>query len=185
MVEKYDKVHDELQRAVNLNIDYWLKYNFLSLKWWIIIVLMILLWVLLLKLVDRRQLPRILFLGLVWIMAAANLDGFGYELGYWGYPTELLPIYPKAYLFDYALIPVTYMLIYYYFPKGKAFFISNLVLAGGASFISEPFFRWLDYYKAYQWEPWWSFVIYFVLSYIIRWFVEKVFKVLPENRKLC
>jgi hypothetical protein len=181
MVEKYDKVHDELLRAANLNIDYWLKYNFLSLKWWIIIALMIILWVLLLKLVDRRQLPKILFLGLVWMMAAANLDGFGFELGYWGYPTELLPIYPKAYLFDYALIPVTYMLIYYYFPKGKAFFIANLVLAGGASFISEPFFRWLDYYKAYQWETWWSFVIYFVLSYIIRWFVEKVFKVLPEN----
>ncbi|XXM71931.1 CBO0543 family protein [Lysinibacillus sphaericus] len=181
MVEKYDKVHDELLKAANSNIDYWLKYNFLTLKWWTIIVLMILLWVLLLKLVDRRKLPKILFLGLVWIMAAANLDGFGFELGYWGYPTELLPIYPKAYLFDYALIPVTYMLIYYYFPNGKAFFIANLVLAGGASFISEPFFRWLDYYKAYQWEPWWSFVIYFVLSYIIRWFVEKVFKVLPDN----
>lgn len=184
MIEQYDSVHNELMKAAELNIDYWLEYNFLTLKWWIIIVVMILLWLIFLKLVNREQLPKILFLGLVWIMAAANLDGLGFELGFWGYPTELFPIYPKAYLFDYAFIPVTYMLLYNYFPRGMAFFLANLVLAGGASFVSEPFFRWLDYYKAYHWSPWWSFFIYMTVSYLIRWFVEKVFSrqnALPEK----
>ncbi|MGR3765446.1 CBO0543 family protein [Rossellomorea sp. NS-SX7] len=184
MIEQYDKVHSELLKASKLNIDYWLEYNFLTLKWWVIVAAMILLWLVFLKLVKRDDLPKILFFGLVWIIVAANLDGFGFELGLWGYPTELLPIYPKAYLFDYAMIPVSYMLLYYYFPRGKAFFIANIVLAGGASFISEPFFRWLDYYKAYYWNPWWSFLIYFIVSYMIRWFVERIFSqknVLPET----
>ncbi|MCA1056812.1 hypothetical protein LCM10_17755 [Rossellomorea aquimaris] len=175
-MKQYDFVHKELMKSTKLNIDYWLEHNFLTFKWWLIIALIIIFWLIFFKLVNRKQLPKVLFLGLTWILVASNLDGLGFELGWWGYPTELFPIYPKAYLFDYGLIPVTYMLLYLYFPKGKAFFVANVVLAGGASFISEPLFRWLDYYKAYHWHPLWSFFIYMVLSYLIRWFVEKVFK---------
>lgn len=157
-------------------IGYWFEHCFLSPKWWLLIVLFIGTWVVFIKLVNREKLPKILFLGLIWIIISSNLDGMGYELGLWGYPVQISPLLSKAYLFDYALVPVTYMLVYFYFPKGKKFLVANVILAAGASFIAEPFFRWLDIYKIYNWKMIYSFFIYIFLSYVIRAIVEKVFR---------
>ncbi|MBW3112591.1 MULTISPECIES: CBO0543 family protein [Bacillaceae] len=177
MKEQYDQIQEKVKEIKLQNINYWLDDCFLSLQWWFILTLFILTWVAFIRLTKNAgNKPKLFFLGLVWIIVAANLDGMGYELGLWGYPCQLIPLLPKAYVFDYALIPVTYMLQYQYFPKGKAFFYSTLMISGGASFIAEPFFRWLHIYTIYKWEVWWSFIIYFILAYLIRWVVEYVFR---------
>lgn len=177
MDERYDQLREKSLEVTRENINYWLDHCFLSPRWWFILILFILTWVVFIRLTrNETNKPKLLFLGLVWIIVAANLDGIGFDLGLWGYPGQLVPVLPKAYLFDYALIPVTYMLQYRYFPKGRAFFYSSLILAGGASFIAEPVFRWLGIYRIYHWEVWWSFIIYFPLSYVIRGMVEYVFR---------
>jgi hypothetical protein len=177
MQERYDQIREKSLEVTRENINYWLEYCFLSPRWWFILTLFILTWVVFIRLTrNETNKPKLLFLGLVWIIVAANLDGFGFDLGMWGYPGQLIPILPKAYLFDYALIPVTFMLVYRYFPKGKPFFYATLILSGGASFIGETVFEWLQIYKTYHWKMWWSFVIYFVLSYLIRGVVEYIFR---------
>jgi hypothetical protein len=176
MMERYDQIRE---KDVALNqefIQYWLDHCFLSPRWWFIVALFILSWVIFFRLTKRKEWPKLFFLGLIWIMVSANLDGIGFDLGLWGYPGQLIPILPKAYLFDYALIPVTYMLLYKYFPKGKTFLYGNIVLSAGASFIAEPIFQWLHIYKIYHWKTGLSFFIYIVLSYLIRWVVELVFR---------
>ncbi|MBN8193314.1 hypothetical protein JI667_14285 [Bacillus sp. NTK074B] len=173
----YDHIREKALEVTRENIHYWLDYCFLSLRWWFILSLFLLTWVVFIRLTrDQENKPKLLFLGLVWIIVAANLDGYGYELGLWGYPVQLIPLVPKAYLFDYALIPVVYMLLYQYYPKGKEFFFATVALSAGASFVAEPVFRWLDIYTIYHWRVWWSFIIYFLLSYMIRGIVEYVFR---------
>ncbi|MCR8849284.1 hypothetical protein NQ095_12750 [Rossellomorea sp. SC111] len=177
MQERYDQIREKALEVTRENIDYWLEYCFLSPRWWCILTLFILTWVVFIRLTRKEtNKPKLLFLGLVWIIFSANLDGLGFDLGLWGYPGQLIPVLPKAYLFDYALIPVTYMLLYKYFPKGKAFFYATIILSAGSSFISEMVFEWLQIYKIYHWKLWWSFVIYFLLSYVIRGIVEYVFR---------
>jgi FtsH-binding integral membrane protein len=176
MLERYDQIREKDVALNKEYIQYWLDHCFLSPRWWFIVVLFILSWVIFFRLTKRKERPKLFFLGLTWILVAANLDGIGYDLGLWGYPGQLIPILPKAYLFDYALIPVTYMLLYKYFPKGKAFLYANIVLSAGASFIAEPIFQWLHIYKIYHWKTGVSFVIYIVLSYLIRWVVELIFR---------
>jgi hypothetical protein len=176
MLEQYDQIREKDVALNHEYIHYWLDHCFLSPRWWFIIILFILSWVIFFRLTKREEWPRLLFLGLIWIMVSANLDGIGFDLGLWGYPGQLIPILPKAYLFDYALILVTYMLLYKYFPKGKTFLYGNIVLSAGASFIAEPVFQWLHIYNIYHWKIGWSFFIYIVLSYLIRWVVELVFR---------
>ncbi|WRP07252.1 CBO0543 family protein [Rossellomorea aquimaris] len=176
MLEQYDRIREKDVAINHEYIGYWLDHCFLTPRWWFLVALFMLPWVIFFRLTKREELPRLLFLGLIWILVAANLDGIGFDLGLWGYPGQLIPILSKAYVFDYALIPVTYMLLYKYFPKGKSFLYGNIVLSAGASFIAEPVFEWLHIYHIYHWKLWWSFVIYIVLSYLIRWVVELVFR---------
>ncbi|MCP3738183.1 CBO0543 family protein [Rossellomorea sp. BNER] len=176
MNHKYDQLNNQVVNITDQYIDYWLEYCFLSPKWWLLVVLFIVAWFVFIKLVNREKLPKLLFLGLLWIIISSNLDGYGYELGLWGYPVQISPFLAKAYLFDYAFVPVFYMLLYHYFPKGRRFFFANVILAAGASFIAEPIFIWLDIYKIYNWKTVYSFFIYIFLSYVIRAIVEKVFR---------
>lgn len=176
MLERYDQIREKDVALNQEYIQYWLDHCFLTSRWWFIVVLFVLTWVIFFLLTKREERQKLLFLGFTWILVAANLDGIGYDLGLWGYPGQLIPILPKAYVFDYALIPVTYMLLYKYFPKGKAFLCANIVLSAGASFIAEPIFQWFNIYKIYHWKVGWSFVIYLFLSYLIRWVVELVFR---------
>jgi hypothetical protein len=175
MKGQYDRIREKALEVSHENIEYWMAHCYLSPRWWFLVGLFILSWFIFFRLTRKEEMPRLFFLGLIWIIVAANLDGLGFELGLWGYPSQLIPILPKAYVFDYALIPVTYMLLYKYFPKGKSFLYANIVLAACASFIAEPVFQWLHIYKVYHWERWWSFIIYIILSYLIRWLVEVVF----------
>lgn len=176
MLERYDQIREKDVALNQEYIQYWLDHCFLTSRWWFIVVLFVLTWVTFFLLTKKEERQKLLFLGFTWILVAANLDGIGYDLGLWGYPGQLIPILPKAYVFDYALIPVTYMLLYKYFPKGKAFLYANIVLSAGASFIAEPIFQWFNIYKIYHWKVGWSFVIYIFLSYLIRWVVELVFR---------
>ncbi|WP_201713149.1 CBO0543 family protein [Rossellomorea arthrocnemi] len=184
MQERYDHIREKALEVTRENIAYWLDNCFLSFRWWFIVILLILTWMVFIRLTrNDKNKPKLLFLGLVWIIVAANLDGIGFDLGLWGYPGQLIPVLPKAYLFDYGLIPVTYMLLYKYFPRGKAFFYATIILAAGGSFIGEIFFEWLHIYKIYHWELWWSFFIYILLSYINRGIVEYVFRKSSENKE--
>ncbi|WP_053073817.1 CBO0543 family protein [Bacillus sp. LL01] len=132
----------------------------------------VLLWTLFWKLKETNALPRITIYDLFWIIVASNLDGLGYELGLWGYTYKLSPFLPKSYVFDYCLIPITYMLIYQYFPTGKSFFCANVILAFGASFVAEPVAEKLGLYIPFHWNFFISIPLYIIIAYILKFFTE-------------
>ncbi|RLQ97498.1 CBO0543 family protein [Falsibacillus albus] len=182
MNSKYDQLVQHRIIQTYKEMHQWYEDTFLSWEWWLLVILFLGSWVVFIKLVHKEKLHFLLLVGLLWIIISSNLDSIGYDLGLWGYPKQLIPLLPKAYLFDYAIIPVIYMLMYQYFPKGRAFFIANLLVAASAAFIGEPVFHWLGIYKTFHWSSFYSFPIYFVIGYIVKIIVEKVKKTSKINR---
>ncbi|WP_339149454.1 MULTISPECIES: CBO0543 family protein [unclassified Sutcliffiella] len=174
IMQQYIEIFNENQSAVQAHVNFWLEHVVFSWQWWLMIGIFILLWTLFWKLKKPEELPRISIFGLLWIIVASNLDGLGYEFGLWGYTYNLSPYLPKSYVFDYCLIPVTYMLIYQYFPIGKKFFLANLVLAVGASLIAEPVAEKLGLYTPFHWNVFISIPLYIIISYILKFFTEKI-----------
>lgn len=172
--QQYIEIFNKNQASVQSHVDFWVEYVVFSWQWWVMVGTFILLWSLFWKLKKSEVLPRISIFGLFWIIVASNLDGLGYELGLWGYTYNLSPFLPKSYVFDYCLIPITYMLIYQYFPNGKRFFYANVVLALGASLIAEPVAEKLGLYIPFHWSVFISIPLYILISYLLKFFTERI-----------
>ncbi|NLP49296.1 CBO0543 family protein [Bacillus sp. RO1] len=174
--QQYIEIFNKNQSSVQAHVNFWLEHVVFSWRWWTMVAIFITLWTLFWKLKKTKHLPRISIFGLLWIIVASNLDGLGYELGLWGYTYNLSPFLPKSYIFDYCLIPITYMLLYQYFQEGKGFFYANIVLAIGASLIAEPVAEKLRLYIPFHWSFYISVPLYILIAYILKLITEKICK---------
>jgi hypothetical protein len=172
--QQYVDVYEKYQTSVHSHLNYWLENVVFSWQWWLMVSVFVLLWLIFWKLKKKESIPKISLYGLLWIIAASNLDGLGFELGLWGYPYNLSPYLPKSYVFDYCLIPITYMLIYQYFPKGKSFFWAVVTLALGSSLVAEPLAEWLGLYISFHWKVYYSIPIYILIAYILKFITEEI-----------
>lgn len=154
-------------------VKYWLKNDFLSMSWWLLViacfVFIIGWWII----VDKSRLMEISVYGLLIGFAAGILDTVGFSLGLWGYPTKLVPVNPPLFPVDFIYLPVLYMLILQFFRKWKVFIIANVVAAFLYAWIGEPIYRGLDIYIIYNWKMSYSIPIYIAMSLFFRWLTER------------
>ncbi|WP_226682511.1 CBO0543 family protein [Sutcliffiella horikoshii] len=172
--QQYIEIFNENQSSVQAHVNFWLDHVVFSWRWWTMVAIFIILWTLFWKLKKSKHLPRITIFGLLWIIVASNLDGLGFELGLWGYTYNLSPFLPKSYIFDYCLIPITYMLLYQYFQEGKGFLYANIILAVGASLIAEPVAEKLGLYIPFHWSFYISVPLYTLIAYILKLITEAI-----------
>ncbi|MDR4886292.1 hypothetical protein RGU12_01870 [Fredinandcohnia sp. QZ13] len=52
------------------------------------------------------------------------LELVGAQYSFWDYPIAFLPIIPRAFPFDFSIVPVAYMLLYQYFRTWTFFYFS-------------------------------------------------------------
>jgi hypothetical protein len=103
-------------------------------------------------------------------------DEFGTSFLLWGYPDMIFPIITPLFPADTTIIPVCFMLVYQYFPKGKPFFIANAALSALFAFVVEPIFQMLDLFVYRNWNGFYTFIGFIPLPYVVRWIVESVKK---------
>jgi hypothetical protein len=168
----YEKVHETQMKLTELRIDHWMDYNLFTWQWWTLVLLSVIPWIIWWHLVDRKRIKEIMIFGLNVLILATILDAFGYELGLWGYPYKLIPLFSRQIPFDFSVIPVAYMLIYQYFLRWKTFFVAIVILSVIFSFIGEPFLIWIGIYQPISWKHIYSFPIYIVMALFLRGVTE-------------
>lgn len=126
-----------------LELNDWLKNEFLTWEWWILVGFLVVPWVIWAKLVKRDMILEILLFGTIIIITTTLLDIVGLQYRFWDYPISFLPIIPRAFPFDFSLVPVAYMLLYQYFRSWKYFVIAQIIMALSFAFIGEPFCEWV------------------------------------------
>ncbi|WP_305777687.1 CBO0543 family protein [Priestia flexa] len=102
---------------------------------WFLVVPWIIIWS---KLVKRDIILEILLFGTIIIITTTLLDVVGLQYRFWDYPIAFLPIIPRAFPFDFSMVPVAYMLLYQYFRTWKFFIIAQITMALTYAFIGEP-----------------------------------------------
>ncbi len=172
-----DKLMIELQeKMTRLDIQSWLEHDFLSTEWWIQLVMFVIPWLVFVRLAKREQLPELVLYG-SWVMILAEaLDHIGYELGYWFYPTEIAPLFPRFEEVNLSALPVIYMLVYQYFPSWKRFTIAITVTAVIFTLAAEPALIHLGLYTPLTWKPYYGLPIYIAIGLALKWLVEKTFR---------
>jgi hypothetical protein len=176
MVKSYEQVQVMAQK-------YWISNDLFSLNWWLLVTLMIILWLLWWKFVNKQQLVEILLGGSLISIVTLLLDLIGLNLGLWDYTSLLFSsFYPTLVPVDLVVIPVTFMLLYQYKVSWKSFFLTSVIVSGFYSFVAEPIFNWLDIYRMNHWRYVYSFPIYILLFLFIKWIVDLVIKISKNSR---
>jgi hypothetical protein len=143
-------------------LDLWLQHIVFSWRWWFQLGLSIIPWIIWIKIRDKNNTVRLLFIGFIIMLISNTLDIMGLCYGLWYYDWKVLPLTPVYFPWDFTLFPVSFMLLMQYKPKVnrfiKAFGFSFII-----SFIVEPFFSWLSIYEPLKWKFWYSFISYFLL----------------------
>lgn len=161
-------------KLYHLELNGWLKNEFLTWEWWILVVFLVVPWVIWAKLVKRDIILEILLFGTVIILTTTLLDVVGVQYSFWDYPIALLPIIPRAFAFDFSMVPVAYMLLYQYFRTWKSFILAQIIMALTYAYIGEPFCEWVKLVYYLEWRYRYSFIYYIILGIVTRALILKL-----------
>ena len=168
---------EQIQTLVKLrdvNFRHWSENNLFSLVWWLMLILLISLWFIWWKRVDKTRLHEIVTYGLMVSLIAIIIDVIGTHFVLWGYPNMLEPLVSALTVSNFALLPVTYMLIYQYFSDWKSFTIASVILSFLLAFVAEPIAILLDIYQMNNWKHSYDFPLYILLAVLLKWTMNKI-----------
>ena len=150
-------------------IENWLGEELGSWRWWTLVILLIAPWFAWFKLANKRQFNELTLFGLIVMVLTITLDELGFELSFWNYPVDVIPILPRLSSVDYTVVPIVYMLIHQYFSTLKRFFWALVIVSTVFSFLVEPIIVYFGFYVLIKWLYWYSFIIYIIMGLFARW----------------
>ncbi|WP_163102408.1 CBO0543 family protein [Peribacillus alkalitolerans] len=147
---------------------YWREHNYLSFKWWILVILSFFAPIVWWMIVDKKRITEITSFGLFFGVAAILLDSIGSTAMLWTYPVRLTPyLYPQYYPYDVGIVIVPFMYVYQKWGNNfKKFVLFAALQSAVLAFIAEPLMEWLKIYKELTWKSMFSFPIYWFLAII-------------------
>lgn len=167
------------QELVNLSrqyrysqIEYWLNEALFTSSWWVLLVTTLGLFIVWVKLLDKKRIFEILTYGLITSIITIILDTIGVLLMLWQYNHTLTPfsIIVEVHIVQ---LPIIYMIIYQYFHQWKAFLIAVTINALVFAFILEPLLVWLQVYELIHWKHVYSFIPYILLAALVKGVIHK------------
>jgi len=155
--EVFKMIANEHYKMFNI----WITQVIFSWRWCFGIVLSILPWVIWVKIRDKKDTVRLLFVGLVVMLTTGTMDSLGLSYNAWHYNWLVFPLTTLFVPYDYSMFPVGIMLILQFNPKINVY-IKTVVFALFIV-ILEQIFIWLGMYDPQSWKAWYSFIIYIPL----------------------
>lgn len=152
-------------------------------QWWVLVVLLIAPWIVWWRLADKKRLGEICLLGMFVLATATWMDDLGTELILWYYPYKILPAYPQIIPINYAVLPVSYMLIYQYCSPWRSYIRALTIMAALYSWGAEPLLTYMGIYKLLGWKCCYSFLRYILIGISQRWLLERVMAITRQQLK--
>ncbi len=112
--------------------------------------------------------------GFIFAIISVILDMVGVNHMAWAYPISLYwSFVPPLLVYDLTYLSVIFMLVYQRYGTNTihallAFTITSAII----SFVFEPFFEWIGFYKSYTWKHIYSFPIYTSIACLVKFLVD-------------
>ena len=132
-----DEVYKTLAKDNSKLTDIWLTHIVFSWRWWLLVALSIIPWIIWIKIRNKNDTVRLLFVGLVIGLVSNELDTTGITLNLWHYDWKIFPTIPMYLPWDYTLLPVSIMLLLQFKPKINKY-IKAITFSFMCAFIFEP-----------------------------------------------
>ncbi|HEY5588510.1 MAG TPA: CBO0543 family protein [Candidatus Paceibacterota bacterium] len=163
---------DLSQKANTEYIRFWINNIFLTWRWWLCVVLVVISWSLWFIFHKKESTYRLLLAGVVVMIISDLLNAFGSQAGLWSYNIDIDPFSPAFITFDLSLLPIATMTFLQYKPNINPI-IKASIYSGIATFIAQPIFAWLGIYNRNQWKDYYSFPIFIIIYLIAHFFATR------------
>ena len=136
-----------------------------SWQWGLLLIMLIIPWIIWWKIVDRQRIAEIFSFGLLVSVVSSLMNGNGLNLLLWSYPYTLTPVSPRAYSFSMSVLPVSFMILYQYWPRWKSFACATILFAGVTAFIVQPLLSLAGIYRLINWNYLYSFLALLIVGF--------------------
>jgi hypothetical protein len=171
----------EIQRQLtSIHIEEWMKDDVFSLRWWLLIGLILLFLLAWWKAADKPLFRDVCMFTVLTTIITMGINEYGEELTLWYYPTDVIPIFPPLSSINLISLPLIYSIVYQYFKSRRSFIGAVLVTTAVFCFIIEPVLVWAGLYQLIKWKHIYSYPIYAAMAIGIR---EIMLKISDINEK--
>lgn len=182
-MDLYKKIIQLNEQLIDVHKQYWKEEVVFTFPWWFVIGTLILPWIIWLKLVDRKRIKEISYVGVIIMLLSFLLDQFGAALLLWSYPVTTTPLSREVFdPADFAILPLFYMLIYQYFHKWKSYSLALIVFGFFGAYVGGNLYEWLGIYKIHHWKHIYSVPIYFLLGVIVKYMMNKLTNIEKKSK---
>lgn len=176
----------------NLRLEYWhesykhwISQELFSFPWFFNIAFLAILYIVWVKIVDKKRLRELLLFGALLAVASVLIDTIAVTIGLWEYNISLFPISPAPFPFDFTVIPISFMFVSQYTSTWRTYLIGALFAAGVFSFVLEPVYVLLGIKIFHKFNYFYMFVLVFVVTIAIKaifnWIVSIELKILGHK----
>lgn len=169
-------------QLTDVRINEWLSEEFLKPKWWALILIVLILFVVWFKMIDKSRIREICLFTVLLTIIFMGIDEYGEELVLWDYPIDIIPLFPPLSSINLISIPLIYSQIYQHF-KQKKFIYAVLISSAVICFVAEPLLTFLGYYDLINWHYYESYPIYVVVTLCTKGIVQKIMYI--SNKSSC
>lgn len=170
------------KQLTDIHIQKWLDGELFQIKWWIFIGLfaavIITWWVL----VKKDRLLEICLYAIVSGAVFLGIDQYGQELTLWDYPIDIIPLFPPLSSLNMLILPLTFSLLYQYFPSRKFFFVAAAIASAAMCFVIEPILALAGFYRLIHWRYYESLPVYLLLAMLIRFFIMRINNIMEQHK---
>lgn len=146
----------------------WSTQELFSFAWFFNIAFMLILYVIWIKIVDKRRLKELLLFGSLIAISANCIDIVAVTTGLWEYKVRLLPISLFPFPFDYTVIPILYMLVLQYTMSWRNYLIGSLLASAFFSFVISSVYVLIGIKQYHHFNYFYMFILVFVITTIVK-----------------
>lgn len=146
----------------------WLAEDVVSPRWWSMVVLVMLSYLVCFSRFDKRRLSKIFLFGSLLTVGAVVYETVGVNFVLWFCSTPVFPIVPCLFVPYLTVLPVYYMLIFQYTTTWRQFSLWNLIAVSVYSFVLLPVFIYFKISEMDNWQPVYHMPFLFAIASLAR-----------------
>jgi len=172
-----EKIVELRKQIFQIQYDHWTKDTLFSLKWWIMLLTVIIVWFVWWKLLDKKRFNEIGLAGFITAVLTFFLNTAGVEMTLWAYPTQIFGLVRTWSLSELTFTTISFMLLYQYFKEWKKYLIAVTIFGAFGSFIAQPLLIYFGAYKLVNWNNLYSFPLYILIGVLVKFITSKIMDV--------
>lgn len=152
----------------NLIMEKWLQEDVLSPRWWAMVALIALSYLLCFSLFDKRRYSKLFLFGSLLTVGAVVYETIGVNFVLWVCATPIFPIIPCLFVPYLTILPVYYMLIFQYTTTWRQFSLWNLIAVSVYSLVLLPIFINTGIVRLDNWQAIYHMPFLFAIASLAR-----------------